>query len=355
MRLTKLVALSATTLTTFALLASPGLAAEAAPTVGATTASATTAVVAATTTPVRFATFNVRTARADIGTSRHWLRRALPVAREIVSRRPGIVAIQELGPGRADGQAISINGTPRQTESLETALASIGASRYQLARTTAYVAPGTSHGTQGARILYDTTRYSLISKCAETTGKSSYNGSCAMDTPIMSGDSVSVRRSAAYAEFEDRRTGKNFFVISVHLDERHSSTLSKEVAYDTLRAQQARSVYAKVAGLAGAAPILYGGDFNSWKTKAGSHHPYNYLYGKGFRDATTAPSRIDAQYPTVNHWNTTLKANAAGRQVALDIVMAKGARSFTRYENVMDVVDSSRPSDHNMVVSDLVL
>ena len=50
----------------------------------------------------------------------------------------------------------------------------------------------------------------------------------------------------------------------------------------------------------------------------------------------------------------TLKANAAGRQVALDVVMAKGAKSFGKYENVMKVVDSSRPSDHNMVVSDLV-
>ena len=351
MRFSHLVALTAT-LTTYALLASPGLAAEAAPTLSGTT---TTAVTAATSTPVRFATFNVRTARADIGTARHWLRRALPVAREIASRKPGIVAIQELGPGRADGQSISINGAPRQTESLETALASIGADRYKLARTTAYVAPGTSHGTQGARILYDTSKYKLISKCVETTGKSNYNGSCAMDTTLKSGDSISLRRSAAYAEFEDRSTGKSFWVISVHLDERHSSTLSKEVAFDTLRAQQARSVYAKVTALAGGAPILFGGDFNSWKTKAGSHHPYNYLYGKGFRDATSARSRIDAQYPTVNHWNTTLKANAAGRQVALDVVMARGATSFTRYENVMEVVDSSRPSDHNMVVSDLVL
>ena len=35
--------------------------------------------------------------------------------------------------------------------------------------------------------------------------------------------------------------------------------------------------------------------------------------------------------------------------------MAKGAKSFRGYENVMSVVDSYRASDHNMVVSDLVL
>ncbi len=79
------------------------------------------------------------------------------------------------------------------------------------------------------------------------------------------------------------------------------------------------------------------------------------MKNRGFRDSTAASSRIDAQYPTVNHWKRTLKANAKGRQVALDVVMAKGAKSFRKYENVMKVVDSSRPSDHNMVVSDLVL
>ena len=35
--------------------------------------------------------------------------------------------------------------------------------------------------------------------------------------------------------------------------------------------------------------------------------------------------------------------------------MAKGAKSFNTYENVMKVVDPSRPSDHNMVVANLVL
>ena len=349
MRSTPLLALAAAAATTLALVAAPSLAAEAAPTAVGTT------VAAVSGTEVRFATFNVRTSRADIGTSRHWLKRALSVAREIQSRNPGIVAVQELGPGRADGQKISIGTAARQTESLEKALSSVGAGKYKLARTTAYVAPGTSHGTQGARILYDTAKYKLISKCEEKTGKSNYNSSCAMDTPVMSGDAKSATRSAAYAEFEDRNTGKNFFVISVHLDDRHSTTLSKEKALDALRAAQTRAVYNKVNSLAGNTPILFGGDINSWKTKAGSHAPFNFLTGQGFQDSTVAPSRIDSQYPTVNHWKTTLKANAAGRQVALDVVMAKGAKGFNTYENVMKVVDSSRPSDHNMVVSNLVL
>lgn len=354
MRFSPLLALTATAVTSLTVMASPNAAAVAAPTGGVTVAGLT-ATATATGSQVRFATFNVRTARADIGTSRHWLNRALPVAREINSRNPGIVAIQELGPGRADGLKTSLNGTPRQTESLKTALDSVGASRYKLARTTAYVAPGTSHGTQGARILYDTSKFRLISNCVETTGTKNYSGSCAMDLPVMSGDAASLRRSAAYAEFEDRGTGEDFYVISAHLDPRHSSTLSKEQAYDSLRAAQARAVYSRVTSLAADKPILFGGDINSWRTKAGSHAPFNFLTSQGFGDSTTAASRVNAQYPTVNHFKTTLTANAAGRQVALDVVMVKGATSFTTYENVMKVVNASRPSDHNLVISDLAL
>ena len=54
------------------------------------------------------------------------------------------------------------SGATRQTESLLKALKSNGAGKYKLVRTTAYVRAGTEHGTQGARILYDSTRYTLV-------------------------------------------------------------------------------------------------------------------------------------------------------------------------------------------------
>ena len=348
MRFSRLFAATAAT-ATLALLASPGLAAEAVPTSQAP--SAATAQAAAAGTSVRFATFNVRTSKADIGTSRQWLRRALSVAQEIKSSNPGIVAIQEAGPGRADGKAGPLDGAIRQTASLEQALKSVGAGRYQLARVTSYVKPGTTHGTQGARILYDTTKYRLVSKCVETTGKSNWNASCSMTMPMTDG----APTSAAYAEFEDRGTGRNFFVISTHLDSRHGSTAAKEKPFDSLRAAEVRAVYKKVNSLADGKPIIFGGDINSWKTKIGSHAPFNYLYSQGFRDATRAPSRINEQYPTVNHFKTTLKANRPGRQVALDVVMLNRGKRFSTYHNVMKPVDPNRPSDHNMILTDLVL
>ena len=59
--------------------------------------------------------------------------------------------------------------------SLERSLRSVvGDSRYQLVRTTPYVRPGTNHGTQGTRILYDTRKFRLLSNCPETTGSKNY-------------------------------------------------------------------------------------------------------------------------------------------------------------------------------------
>jgi endonuclease/exonuclease/phosphatase family metal-dependent hydrolase len=300
---------------------------------------------------LRTGTFNVRTSRAHDG--RSWLSRANDVAREIASRDPGVLAIQELGPGRADGSKGTTTGHLRQTTSLERSLKSvIGDGRYQLVRTTPYVKPGTNHGTQGTRILYDTRKFKLLSNCPEKTGSKNYNPSCSMNMPLRSSDSESLRRSAAYAKFADRKTGKRFWVVSVHLDDRHSGSLSTEKSYNALRGKQARAVYLRVNGLAKAGEkIIYAGDFNSWATNRAGDAPRKYLLGQGFYDTYGAESRINAKYPTINHYKTTL----AAKGVRLDYVMVKGTKRVLRYENVMKRVDSSRPSDHNLVVSDVVL
>jgi endonuclease/exonuclease/phosphatase family metal-dependent hydrolase len=299
---------------------------------------------------VRVGTFNVRTARANDG--RNWLARASDVAREIASRSPGVLAVQELGPGRADGSKGTTTGHLRQTTSLERSLRSVvGDSRYQLVRTTPYVKPGTNHGTQGTRILYDTRKFKLLSNCPEKTGSKNYNPSCSMNMPLLSSDSESLRRSAAYAKFSDRKSGKRFWVVSVHLDDRHSSSLSKEKSYNALRGRQARAVYAKVNSLRKAGEkIVYAGDFNSWQTNRAGDAPHKYLVSQGFYDTVRADSRINIKYPTVNHFQTTLST----KPIRLDYVMIKGSKRVLRYENVMKHVDSSRPSDHNLIISDVV-
>ena len=300
---------------------------------------------------MRVGTFNVLTARANKG--RSWLERAPAVAREIASRNPDVLAIQELSPGRADGSKATTTGHLRQTISLEHALERVvGDDRYQLVRTTPYVKPRTEHGTQGTRILYDTRKFELLSNCPEQTGMRNYNSSCSMDLPLREADSESLRRSAAYAKFADRKTGTRFWVVSVHLDDRHSSTLRKEKRYNSLRGKQARAVYLKVNGLREPGEkIIYAGDFNSWKKNRAGDAPREYLMRRGFDDTVAADTRINIKYPTINQFRTKQPA----KRVRLDVVLIKGMKRALRYENVMKRVDSSRPSDHNLVISDVVL
>jgi len=319
------------------------------PSVAAPTIAASKAKV------VRVATFNVRTARATHD-KRSWLKRSPDVAREILSRNPGVVALQELGPGRADGKKGTLKGRVRQTTSLTNSLKRLGGGRYKLVRTTSYFAPGTKHGTQGARILYDSSRFTLKTRCPEKTGKRNFNKSCAFDLPLAPGDSKEKLRSAAYAEFADKRTGHRFFVVSAHMDSRHSKSNKVEAKYNRLRASQARAVANKLARVnPHNRPVVFGGDINSWRTDRGRYAPHRALVAKGYRDAAKAKVRINYAYTTVNHYDVKLKKSRSGNGTRLDVIMVKGARGVTRYENKMAVVDRSRPSDHNMGVADILL
>ncbi|MFP5282595.1 MAG: endonuclease/exonuclease/phosphatase family protein [Actinomycetes bacterium] len=304
-------------------------------------------------TSVRAATFNVRTARAPQD-KRTWLQRAPDVAREILSRNPGIVMMQELGPGRADGRKGAINGAPRQTTSLTSTLSRLGGGRYRLVRSTAYARPGAVHGTLGSRILYDSSRYRLLSSCPETTGRLNYNPACGFDLPLAAGDGPARRRSAAFAKFQDRRTGHQFWVASAHLDERHSKSGATEAKYNRLRAAQAATVADTVARRnRNYLPVIFGGDLNSWQTDRGRYAPYRALVARGYGNAVNAPTRTNWAYPTVNHFKTWVKRSKSRYGgVRLDVVMVRGSRGFTRYENKMVNPDSTRPSDHNVVVAD---
>lgn len=347
---TRLLAVPLVALTGISLLPSPAQAAPTAP--SATIAQAVTLSTSKART-LRVATFNVRTARAR-SDKRPWLKRAPDVAREILSRKPGVVALQELGPGRADGKKGTLKGNTRQTTSLTNTLKRLGAGRYRLVRTTSYFAPGTKHGTQGARILYDSSRYRLLSNCPETTGKRNYNTSCAFDLPIAAGDSKNHRRSAAYAQFADRRSGQRFFVVSAHLDHRHARSNKVEARYNALRARQARAVARAIAKVnKRRLPVVFGGDINSWRTDRSRYAPARALAAAGYRDTSAVRNRVNYAYPTVNHWKVKLKPSRAAAR--LDVVLAKGVERTKRYENKMAAVDHARPSDHNMGVADVVL
>ena len=50
-----------------------------------------------------------------------------------------------------------------------------------------------------------------------------------------------------------------------------------------------------------------------------------------------------------------MKPNVWGFGTRIDLVMIKGTTGANRFENVLESVDDARPSDHNLVLADLVL
>lgn len=304
---------------------------------------------------VRVGTYNILSAKASQG--RSWKTRAPEVASTIASHHPDVVALQELSPGRADGKSGgTTKSVPRQTESLEAALKKKGASRYQLTRTQSYVHPDSKHGTQGARILYNTKVVSLVTKCPEMTKTRHYNTSCSFNLPYGAGEGKGDQRSAAYAEFKYKSNGKKFLFVSVHLDPRQSSNTTTLKKYNAVRSNQMKAVVAKVAKVRNNdEPVIIAGDFNSWQNNKGGDAPHEYLASRGYYDTAAAKTKVNQQYNTFNGLAKTMVGGAQGYGNRLDTIMVKGTSGSNRYENIMSRADSTRSSDHNMVITDFRL
>ncbi len=306
-------------------------------------------------TALRAATFNVRTARATTD-KRHWVVRKAAVAAEIKASLADVVAIQEMSPGRQDGRNGSTLKVGRQTTSLLTELKKIGLGHFKLVRTTSYRKSGTKHGSQGARILYNSKRFELLSNCPEKTGKKYYNASCTIQMPIMSNDSETRRRKAAYAAFEDRGTGKRFYFVSAHLDQRHSTSATVERRYNQLRNNQMRTVLTKIEQINSRnRAVIFGGDINSFQNNFIGDAPHDALVEYGYYDTVAATKRINLAFPTVNHYKTYLPQSTVGMGTRIDVVMVQGAQGAHLYWNKLKDPDSKRPSDHNLVAADIVL
>jgi endonuclease/exonuclease/phosphatase family metal-dependent hydrolase len=307
-------------------------------------------------TDLRVGTFNVRTVKATKD-KRNWLKRVDDVANEILTSRAGVVLLQEISPGRADGKGGSTAKVGRQTTSLLAHLAKQGGKDYdyKMNRTTLLVKTGVKRGTQGGRVLYDNKRYKLISSCPEKTGKTSYNPSCSFKLPIASGDGESQRRRGSYALLENRKTGQRFYAVSAHLDPRHSSSKTNGPKYNNLRAAQARYLVSFMKSINPKNyPVVFGADMNTWQSDKSGYTAHDVLVAGGFYDTAAAKVRVNEAFNTSNGFATTLSKSAHGYGPHLDVVMVKGGKGGAdQWVNVLQNPDSDRPSDHNLVWADI--
>ena len=318
----------------------------------ATTARALPAPVVGS--PLRVASYNIRSAVYDGDGGRNWSERASGVASDILKVNPGIVAIQEASPARF--------GSMRQTESLQAAMikADPTMARYTMTRTTVYNPPGTPHGSQAARILYDSSRYQLLTPCSDTTvvngATIGYSTSCSFDLPIQSSDAAKWKRSAAYAEFLDLATGKPFLVVSAHLDYRHSGNTSTEAKLNDLRRLQAATIWANMNVIRKVGePVVVAGDFNASQDDKGGNGPHDYLVEQGFYDTAGAQQQVNLEFPSLNHFDKVLEADPQGYARRVDQILVYGTAGASRFKQVVQQSNPNRNSDHNMVYADVVL
>ncbi|MDQ2625103.1 MAG: hypothetical protein M3Y20_08100 [Actinomycetota bacterium] len=256
------------------------------------------------------------------------------IATSIVSRKIGVVGLQELSPG-AKGK--------RPTDRLVRALRRAGGT-YAMVRTSPYFPAGTKKvGSQGARIVYDSSRYALVSSCPNSTGNRQYSSSCAIEMPPGPGEKHG--RMAAIAQFRDRATGARFWFVSVHL------TPLAGVKRDRLRTRQVKHVVSQIEKRNVAKlPIVLVGDLNTWRNRSTGRNAHDFLAKRGFVDSFTAKKRKNAKFSTYNQWGKRVKKGAR-----LDYVLVKNGAGVLRYRNVMKRVDAKRPSDHNLVIGDVRL
>ena len=319
----------------------------------ATTARALPAPVVGS--PLRIASYNIRSAKYDGDDKRKWNVRAAGVAADIIKAKPGIVAIQEATPAR-------VNGGMRQTESLQAELikADPTMGRYTITRTTIYQPNGTPHGSQAARLLYDSSRYQLLSLCSDTTLVAGvvreWSDTCSFDLPVQAGDAPTWKRSAAYAEFLDLATGKPFLVVSAHLDYRHSKNKKTEAKLNDLRRLQAATIWANMNLIRKVGePVIVAGDFNASQDDEGGNGPHDYLVSQGFYDTAGAAQQVNLEFPSLNRFDRVLKADPEGYARRIDHILVYGAPGSNRFAQLVKQTDPARNSDHNMIYADIVL
>lgn len=168
-------------------------------------------------------------------------------------------------------------------------------------------------------------------------------------------------RNFAWSVFRDRRSGGAFIAVSLHMPN------EKTPAAERYRVNLARELVEYLATVRRQydlpdLPVAIMGDFNSYVQRQPRGVQW-VLRTEGFRDAYTAPKRVNEEVPTVNM--TRLRPDPFPKRpyrfdapARLDYVMIDRGRPL-RYEVFLrlrpngDFDNRFRGSDHNLVLADV--
>ncbi|MFD2840024.1 endonuclease/exonuclease/phosphatase family protein [Populibacterium corticicola] len=289
-------------------------------------------------TTLTIASYNVTSASAN-PSNKKWANRKKTVAQQIVNSKAGIVGVQE---------AITLKqGNSTQIKQL---LSEVKAAqkkkdkkvKWKLTRDTRYIKRGKPGGNDGQRILYDSAKYKMVSKCKNTTGKgknNDYSSSCTVKLPRVG--AAKFQRFAQVVQFEDKKTKQRFWVVNTHLEHR------KGAKYDKNRDKQVATILNHVKKVNKAnKPVFFLGDLNSSNKRAENLKTIDRLLKNGYIDSASAKKTKNIAYHTYNNWQKQ-KASPAKFGSRIDFILGKGKNvHFSQYTTVKN---GYKASDHNLI------
>ncbi|MEP9363386.1 hypothetical protein ABLE68_10500 [Nocardioides sp. CN2-186] len=301
----------------------------------------------ATGASIRVASYNVRVYDLDGPTGPHsWKNRAPRIVKNVVDVAPDIAGLQEAIPPMLTEEYSKDPGAP--------VLMKLFPDRYRMVRTAPihYKKPNLP---MDARILYDSTKFTLVSDCdnAVEYGDPDDEKTCSIEIPTTQGK----QQFAAYARFEvidGPSAGQQFWFVTAH------QSPGSNRAAEVLRAKQTEEIAqvmdAKNSGLD--LPIIFTADTNSYQASPDGNDARVRMLQHGYYDTASAVQTVNLRFNSTNHFVKPQDASANGFGTRLDVVMTKnlpGADLFkiVRTDNDPDFDDY--PSDHNLVFAEFRL
>ena len=248
-----------------------------------------------------------------------WTTRVNTIMKTISAKKPDILLLQE-------ASNYKVPGTKR-TQSMVDFRKRLKKAGYALDRSPEKL--GSSHYSN--RIAYNSKKYKLVKK-----------GTFALPTA-----KGANKRGAAWALLKSRKSGKQFYALSFHVDPK--IPLSGKGS----KAETMRLIDRKLgARNSKNRPVLIAGDMNSHYYQRPSNVPHETMMELGWTDAASSASKKNFGYSTFNGYHKR-QASSWSR---IDYIFTKNINGTLSYENVVDVDKKGRlrsvpGSDHNMVLA----
>ncbi|MEV7648848.1 endonuclease/exonuclease/phosphatase family protein [Arthrobacter sp. NPDC089319] len=248
-----------------------------------------------------------------------WTTRVNTIMKTISAKKPDILLLQE-------ASNYKVPGTKR-TQSMVDFRKRLKKAGYAMDRSPEKL--GSSHYSN--RIGYNSKKYKLVKK-----------GTFALPTA-----KGANKRGAAWALLKSRKTGKQFYALSFHVDPKIplSGKGSKAETMQTIdRKLGARNKKHL--------PVLIAGDMNSDYYQLPSNTPHETMMDLGWTDAASSASKKNYRYSTFNGYHKKQETSWS----RIDYIFTKNVHGTLSYENVVDVDKKGRlrsvpGSDHNMVLA----